>query len=85
MKVVNHSTTDPNEIGIESVKIIYHQEPDTNSNSDEWQFLEISTDTADGTEFYFNLKTDRWSINDVDELITVLEDFKRRVNLTTND
>jgi hypothetical protein len=80
VNIVPRHTTDPNEVGIYKVTVTYTQEPDTNSNSDEWQYLECSTDTVCGDEFYINIKTDRWSINDPEELLTVLNDFKSRIS-----
>lgn len=50
---------------------------------DEFQYLTIETDTAcsptvddalNEGSFYFNVKTDKWSINSADELAMLIED-----------
>lgn len=54
----------------------YHQEADTNSLED--QTLIISTEESMG-EPYFIIETERWAINNTEELIAVLNDFKSRL------
>lgn len=75
-------------IGIESMSITYIQSADTNSSYDEFQTLTIETQTAcsptledalNEKSFYFNIKTDKWSVSDSNELSALLEDFKKRI------
>ena len=75
-------------VGIESMSVTYIQAADTNSNSDEVQTLTIETqmdcsptleDALNEKSFYFNIKTDKWSVNSSDELSMLLDDFKKRI------
>ena len=75
-------------IGIESISITYTQAADTNSSSDEIQTLTIETQTAcsptledalNEQSYYFNIKTNKWSISNSDELSVLLDDFKKRL------
>ena len=75
-------------IGIESMSVTYIQAADTNSSSDEVQTLTIETqmpcsptleDALNEQSYYFNIKTDKWSISNSDELSMLLDDFKKRI------
>lgn len=75
-------------VGIEKMSITYTQSADTNSDPDEDQYLTIETEIADAPtldsaikeqSFYFNVKTDKWSINNSDDLAMLIEDFKMRI------
>ena len=75
-------------VGIEKMSITYTQSADTNSDSDEDQYLTIETEIADAPtlneavneqSFYFNVKTDKWSINNANDLAMLIEDFKMRI------
>ena len=75
-------------IGVESMSVTYIQAADTNSSNDELQTLTIETQTAcsptledalNEQSYYFNIKTDKWSISDSNELSVLLDDFKKRV------
>lgn len=58
---------------------IYTQDSDSNADNDLGQTIELqSTDAGDGP--YIVIKTDRWAIDNVQEIIDVLNDFKRRSN-----
>lgn len=76
-KEINIGWVSPeNPIAITEFSMEYTQEGDSNS-SDYFQSLELQiTDAGDGS--YFVLKTERWAFDSVEELIEVLEDFKRR-------
>ena len=67
-------------ISIDEASITYLQGPDNNSASDEEQAITISADN-NGVARYISIKTDRWSINDVDDLVAIINDFKKRVML----
>jgi len=75
-------------VGIEKMSITYTQSADTNSDPDEFQELTIETDTAcaptlndalNEESYYFNVKTDKWSINNANDLAMLIEDFKMRI------
>lgn len=75
-------------VGIEKMSITYTQSADTNSDPDEFQELTIETDiscspTLDDAlneeSYYFNVKTDKWSINNANDLAMLIEDFKMRI------
>ena len=68
------------EIAISEVSVTYVQDADSNSPDDEVQELIVARENAGGGD-YITISTTRWSINDVDELIAVLEDFKTRFPL----
>lgn len=65
-------------IGVDDVKITYVNSGDC--VNDEPQTLEVSA-INNGTARFISIKTDRWSISDVDDLIEVLNDFKKRSGL----
>lgn len=85
-----------NVVGIEQMSVTYYQTADTNSSSDECQHLTITTEMACSSSeenienkdgFYFNISIpdgEHWSINEGDELLEIVEDFKRRLYMTTN-
>lgn len=85
-----------NVIGIEEISVTYFQIPDANSSSDEYQHLTVKTQVTMSPDegsfknresFYFDLSIpegEHWSIDDGDELNTIIEDFKNRVYMTTN-
>ena len=75
-------------VGIEKMSITYTQSADTNSDPDEFQELTIETEIADAPtldnalneeSFYFNVKTEKWSINNANDLAMLIEDFKMRI------
>jgi len=61
-----------------SLKAIYEQEMDCSADSDDIQTIEISTEDGGGG-FYFVLKTERWAVDEPNELLELLEDFKSRL------
>ena len=75
-------------VGIEKMSITYTQSADTNSDTDDEQYITIETEIADAStldsaikeqSFYFNVKTDKWSINNANDLAMLIEDFKMRI------
>lgn len=74
------SPSEPEVITVDDVTIKYYQEPDCVSA--DYQCLKIST-ANNGTERFLILKTKRWAISDIDELIDVLKDFKIRAGITS--
>lgn len=87
MKVVDEQhekDRKPDDVIVSDVTIDYSQEPDSCSSSEEYQSLKISTDDAGGGKFMV-ISTERWAFNSVDDLIKVIEDFKRRSGMSLED
>lgn len=84
-------------VGIEEMSITYTQLPDTNSSSDEYQHLTVTTKTACSTSkeetdkregYYFDItipEGKHWSIENGNEIKTIIEDFKNRLYKTTKE
>lgn len=64
------------------ISIEYTQPAD--SNSDDIQMLRISTEDA-GAGHYYVIETERWAFDDLNELMEVLQDFKKRLELKADD
>lgn len=81
MEIINKGYPNSDQVMLESISCVYYQEPDCCSNDDGYQELTLSTRDGGGGKF-FNLKTseDGWSFCDIDDLISVIEDFKNRLN-----
>lgn len=69
---------------IDEVSIEYLQNTDCSGNdgNEEVQALKI-TARNNGVERFLNIKTDSWSIDGVDELKAIIEDFKHRSGIYT--
>lgn len=70
------------EVGISEMKITYCQMDDQDRN--EYQELEVSTDD-NGAGTYYVIRTKRWAIDRIDELVSVLKDFEKRLSVETDD
>lgn len=68
------------QIGVDDVSIQYVQKEDCTEDTDEPQVLIISS-RNNGCARFINIKTNNWSIEDIDEFVKVLKDFKRRASL----
>jgi hypothetical protein len=81
--VPDNSTGD---ILLESMKVEYMQELDSCQSTSEYpigiQCLTIETDNAGGGKF-LRIHTGEagWSINDIEELVNILKDFRKRCSL----
>ena len=62
-------------VKLDELKATYIQQCD--QNREDFQELQIWLDSQ-GAGKYFVLKTKRWAMDDIQELIDVLKDFKRR-------
>ena len=58
--------------------ISYCQNGDCTEDFDDIQTITIST-RDNGVSKFLNIKTDNWSISDVDDLVALLEDAKKRL------
>ena len=65
------------QIAIDDVSITFVQSADCTESEDEVQSLTIST-RNNGVARFINLKTDGWSIDGTEELVKILEEFKKR-------
>ena len=82
-------------VGIEQMSITYVQPADTCSSSEEAQTLTLTTqqgisagkeDAERKESFYFNITIpdgQHWSVDKGDSLVSLIEDFKQRIYLTT--
>lgn len=69
-------------VGIDDVSITYLQNSDCSGEDgkEDVQSITIST-RNNGCARFINIKTESWSISDIDELVKLLEDFKKRSGL----
>lgn len=69
-------------VGIDDVSVTYLQNSDCTGEDgkEDVQSITISTRNNACARF-INIKTDSWSISDIDELIKLIKDFKRRSGL----
>ena len=58
-------------------KLTFAQESDRCESRDDGQFLTIRTEDAGGGDFFI-IKTKRWAINNIDEMIETLNQFKEK-------
>lgn len=65
------------EILLQELKITFTQDNDCMESSDAGQFLEIHTENGGGGDF-FVIKTKRWSFDNIDELVSTLNQFKEK-------
>lgn len=63
-------------IAVDKVAVEYTQDADDTSNG--IQTLDISTDDA-GAGKYFVIKTERWAFDSIEEFISILRDFEKRI------
>ena len=75
---------DDETVVIDEVSIEYLQNTDCSGNdgNEDVQALKI-TARNNGVARFLNIKTDSWSIDGVDELKTIIEDFKHRSGIYT--
>ena len=68
-----------NVVGIDNVSVTYLQNSDCSGEDGEESVQSITISTRNnGCARFINIKTDSWSIDDIDEFIKIIEDFKRR-------
>lgn len=69
-------------VGVDDVSITYLQNSDCSGEDGKENVQSITMSTRNnGCSRFINIKTDSWSISDIDELIKILEDFKKRAAL----
>ena len=71
-----------NLIGVDDVSVKYLQNTDCSGDDGEESVQSITISTRNnGCARFINIKTESWSIGDIDELVKLLEDFKKRSGL----
>ena len=65
------------DVYVEDVSVEYRQDT---VDEEDYQILKVSTEN-NGVARYINISTEKWSFSDIDDLIQILEDFKRRASL----
>lgn len=78
--VENDKAYEDDIVAVDTVKIEYMQTADCNSHPDAFQHLNISAEN-NGMARFLVLKTSRWAISDIDDIIKVLQDFKARAGM----
>ncbi len=68
------------EIGVNDVSVEYIQDSDCTEEEGNVQTITISS-RNNGTNRFINIKTDNWSISDIDELEEIISDFKKRADI----
>lgn len=69
-------------VGVDDVSIKYLQNSDCSGEDGEEDVQSITISTRNnGCSRFINIKTDSWSIGDLDELAKLIEDFKKRAGL----
>ena len=67
-------------IGIDNMSITYLQNSDCTEEDENVQSITIST-RNNGIGRFINIKTENWSFDDVNEIINLVKDFKKRAEL----
>ena len=80
IKIINDGFPNNNEVLLDKVTCTYIQENDCTESSDEVQEITLSTRDGGGGKF-LNISTKSWSISDAEELITLINNFKEKVDL----
>lgn len=73
-----------NEVLLDSVQMTYVQNGDCTEDKDTVQELTIRT-RDNGVAKFLNIETKNWSIDDIDSLADVINDFKQRINYEDSD
>lgn len=63
------------------IKATYTQNKDTNSDKYGDNYIELSMGDICYGRGYIVIKTDRWAIDDTQEIIDLVEDFKERCKI----
>lgn len=80
MEVITTGWPDDNQVLLSDIKMTYIQNPDCTENRDgDPQELTIST-RDNGVAKFINISTNNWSIDDIQDLECVINDFKRRID-----
>lgn len=67
-------------VAFDDASLTYVQNHDCVESEDDVQTLTITT-RNNGVARFLNIKTDNWSIEDADELVDIINDFKKRAGI----
>ena len=67
-------------VAVDDVIVTYCQTNDCTESRNEVQTLTLST-RNNGVGRFVNIKTENWSINEIEDLVKLIKDFKKRANL----
>lgn len=67
-------------IVVDDVKITYMQNGDNTEKEDSVQTITLST-RNNGVARFINIKTSNWSVDDINDLKVLLEDFEKRASI----
>lgn len=83
-KIINDGYYEGETVLLEEIKCVYVQEPDcTESKDDDVQELELSTRDGGGGKF-IHIKTNGWSISDIEDLEVIINNFKSKYESSNN-
>lgn len=74
-------TNFPDTLSVEKISVVYTQCQDNYSPNNEDQKLTIETEPGG----YYVISTERWAIDDFDEVQKVFDDFKAKVEFIEDD
>lgn len=78
-KIITKGLPEDNEILLDEAVLTYVQNPDcTEDPDDDWQKITISL-RDNGVSKFLNIKTNNWSLDSEEELVTLIKDYKTRV------
>ena len=78
-KIITKGLPKDNEILLDEAVLTYVQNPDcTEDPEDDWQKITISL-RDNGVSKFLNIKTNNWSLDSEEELVTLIKDYKTRV------
>ncbi len=88
VEIITDGYPKEDQVLLDEITCKYVQEPDcTESRDDDWQEIILSSRDGGGGKF-IHIKTTGWSINGdklEDDLIPLINDFKKRMNETFNN
>lgn len=83
-EIITKDWPDDNQVLLDSITCTYIQNPDNTesrgNDDDVCQELILSTRDGGGGK-YINIKTNSWSINNPEDFLTILNDFKNRCGI----
>lgn len=78
-KIITKGLPEDNEILLNEAVLTYVQNPDcTEDPEGDWQKITISL-RDNGVSKFLNIKTNNWSLDSEEELVTLIKDYKTRV------
>lgn len=81
MEVITEGWPEDEQILLAEATIKYWQNPDcTEDREADPQEIVVST-RDNGVAKFLNIKTENWSISDIEDLEFLIKDFKKRINL----